>query len=296
MDHFTSANQALFDGNRGEIAALLADAPLSGRTLWLLACAADEGDERMALLARVHASAEQPYADMAYQILERERQFAEEIARIPGWQVAYYRYKPLMMRSLIALPLIVLIVWLGSMFIFPPSPTSNIVVPTVSNNTGAAQETIAPTALPTATVTPLPMSQSAIANYMPIGSLRLLNIEYPTQRAVSAGTTPADAPPGSAFVAVQYEFTCGTAQAFCDSPPQALLGLELSDSSLGIIQSGGLTLRGSTPAGRIASGSSVNSWVVFAIPENQSPRRLLIGLNTDQDDEIDATLALDLPR
>jgi len=191
----------------------------------------------------------------------------------------------------------VIIVLMGGMFMSPPAATNTAIIPTARANAGfSVPGTPAPTAVPTATVTPLPVSQSAVANYMPLGSLRLLNVEYPTERAVSAGSNAVNAPQGSAFVAIQYEFTCGTVQAFCDAPPQAFLGLELADSSLGMIPNEGLTLQGSTRAGRIASGSSVSQWIVFAIPQNQSPRRLLIGLNTDEDEEIDSTFALDLPR
>jgi hypothetical protein len=293
MNRYNRPNQALFDGNRGDIPALLEEIPQSGHTLWLLAAAADE-EERFALLARVHAAGEQPYANMAHEILKREQFFANEIARVPSWQSFLQRNKTRLIRSIIALPFIILVVWIGSMFIFPPAAQPNT-APTPTGR-AASQPTDAPTAIPTATVTALPMSQSSVANYMPVGSLRLLNIEYPTQHGVSVGSQSAQAPSGAAFVAIQYEFTCGTAQAFCDTPPQAQLALELSDASLGLIFSDGLTLQGSAPVRRIASGSSIDTWIVFAIPQNQSPRRLLIGLNTDADDEPDTIIALDLPR
>ena len=301
MQEIARANQALFDGNRGEIAEILVDSPRDARVLWLLASAADGEEERMALLARVHATQEQPYADMAREILERERYFAQEIARVPQWQAFLRRRGHALIRLAIAVPFVVLMVWIGSLFIFPATPEPVLPTSEPQNVPSSAIDTAAdptitpmPTLLPTPDFTPLPFSQSA--NYMPLGALRLLNVVFPAQWVADANNRIPELPPGSVYLALRYEFTCGTAQAFCEQPPQAQLALELTDPALETIPDSGIELWGEPSDSRIASGAAVEKWVVFAVPQNQSPRRLLIGIDSDRNNEVDTTLSLDLPR
>lgn len=304
MQVFTRANQALFDGDRGAVKELLRDQPHSGRALWLLACAADSDEERMSLLARVHATREQPYAGMASDILEREKFFAQEIARVPSWQSFMRRRGSIIVRCLIAVVFVAITLWIGSSFIYPPSPEP--ILPTLEPQNVFSSETdpanslladatvVVPTLIPTPNVTPIPFSQSA--NYMPLGALRILNVEYPAQWSITDGRDVVEAPPGTDYVALQYEFTCGTARAFCDNLPQAFLALELTDPALGLITASALQPEGVVAETRIASGSTVSLWAVFEVPQTQAPRRLIIAVDTNQDEEADTSLSLDLPR
>lgn len=297
MHVFSRANRALFEGNREEVRTLLQNEAHSGRALWLLASAAETEDERMLLLARVHATHEQPYADMALDILERERYFAREIARVPAWQSFLQRRRQFLMRSVIAIVFVVLICWIGSLFIFPAPPVAENLSSSDSGSQNIAPDSAAPlpaTAVPTPNVTLLPYGQSA--NYMPLGALRLLNVEFPAQLAVTDGTSAVTPVPGSVYLALRYEFTCGTAQAFCERLPEAQLFLELADSSLGLIPASELQVQGTGTSERIASGSSVQQWIVFEVPQSQSPRQLVIAVDSDQDNEADTRLTLDLPR
>src|SRR4051794_34997298 len=87
MSDYKRANEALFSGDRSEILAAVEGMPESNHKLWLLACASDDEKERQLLLQQVAQSREQPYASLAREILEREAAFANEIARIPRWQM-----------------------------------------------------------------------------------------------------------------------------------------------------------------------------------------------------------------
>ena len=107
-DNFIRANRALFEGDRGKIAELLEDIPLSGRKLWLLASASNDETERISLLQGVVAEGEAPYAEMARDILERERFFAEEIARSPRWQERLKRNGPRIIRVVLAVVTIII--------------------------------------------------------------------------------------------------------------------------------------------------------------------------------------------
>ena len=79
------ATLALYEGNRAAVVELLRDRATSGQELWLLACAVEDNDERLQLLKRVHAIGQQPYADMAGDILRREARFAAALAQGPAW-------------------------------------------------------------------------------------------------------------------------------------------------------------------------------------------------------------------
>lgn len=79
------ATRALFEGNRGQVERLLRDRARTPYEWWLLACAVEDEAERAALLLRVHQSGEQPYADLAWAILQREARFARRLARGARW-------------------------------------------------------------------------------------------------------------------------------------------------------------------------------------------------------------------
>jgi hypothetical protein len=291
-DNFIRANRALFEGDRGKIAEFLQDVPLSGRKLWLLAAASDDEAERTSLLQGVVAEGEAPYADMARDILEREHYFAQEIAKPPRWQERIMRNRQRIIQVALAVVAIIVIVLVGRNFIFPSDSGS---AGTVGNTTPIAGSTDTPTPTSTATVTAIPANPINGVSYMPLGSLRIINAEFPTSRAIGAGSTLVTPPPGSAFIAIQYEFTCGTVAAFCSNPPQGQLGLQLADTSLGIIPDSGLTLAGESRPGQISSGGTIQSWIVFPVPTNQAPRKLAIGISTQNDNQIDKTLFIELP-
>lgn len=292
-DKFDKANRALFEGNRGEIAKTLEGLPPSGRKLWLLAAAADDENERAKLLQKVVMAGEQPYADMARGILEREEQFAKEMKRVPKWQAWIQRHH----RTIIFLSTVVCAVALGLLILGPrlfPPPAPQVAEGPGAEGTPGAQPT--PTPRPTATVTPFPPELRSQVEYLPIGSLQVLNVEFPTERAVSGGSGPAEPPRGAVFIAIQYEFTCGSARAFCENPPEAALKLQLADTRIAPIPDSGYTLSGSPPIGSVASGISGTAWVVFPVPENQSPTQLILELDMDGDGQVDSTRSAPLQR
>jgi hypothetical protein len=291
MDEFTKANRALFDGNRGEIPTLVKDLPESGRKLWLLASAEDNEQERKKLLEQVMTRGEQPYADMARGILEREQMFAKQMKRVPRWQEWLQRNSRTI--SLISTAVFVILVVLALLWprMFPPPPQAA----GGPGSTRAAGESTA-TPPPTPTVTPYPGELRTSASYAPVGSLTILNVEFPTKRPVTSGTGIIEPPAGAVFLAIQYEFTCGTAHAFCNNPPEAGLGLELADTRLGLIPNTGLALSGSAPLPPMASGISAATWVVFPVPQNQTPLQLVVLMDTDGDNQADQTLKVPLPR
>lgn len=282
-DPFTRANQALYDGNRGDVAPLIEPLPETGRALWLLAAAAEDSDARLSLLAQVDATREQPYADMAREILERERWYAEELNRTPGWQVRLQRIARRLLRVVIAVPLLLVVLWLGSRFIFPES-TAPQPAGTVNTVSGA---TAVPTAIPTPVLTALP--NPATANYMPTGVLRILNATFPAQ---VAGLTPA--PTGFVHLLMQYEFTCGSASATCTDVPEGQLAVELADPNAAPVTEAALPWN--REAASVEAGGSVRRWALFVVPASQTPRRLhIIAAATGTNDPV--TLAtVEIPR
>jgi uncharacterized protein HemY len=79
------ATRALFEGNYAQVERLLRERAQTPYEWWLLACAVEDEAERTALLRRVHASGEQPYADLAWTILRRETHFAAQLAHGAWW-------------------------------------------------------------------------------------------------------------------------------------------------------------------------------------------------------------------
>lgn len=104
--HIEQANRALFEGDRARVIELLGGRAETGQELWLLASALEDDDERLQALRRVYAIGEQPYADLAYQIIRREAEFAEALRRGPVWQVWLLGHREAIMR--ISLAVIVL--------------------------------------------------------------------------------------------------------------------------------------------------------------------------------------------
>jgi hypothetical protein len=78
--YLEQANRALFEGDRQKVFDLLHQRAATGAELWLLAAAVQDEDERLGLLRRVWATGEQPYADLAEDILRREAEFARLLA------------------------------------------------------------------------------------------------------------------------------------------------------------------------------------------------------------------------
>jgi DNA-binding PucR family transcriptional regulator len=100
--HIEQANRALFEGNRRAVIDLLRDRAKTGQELWLLASALDDDDERLHLLRRVYAVGEQPYADLAEEMLRREAEFAEMLRRGPAWQQWLLRRREAIIRISLA--------------------------------------------------------------------------------------------------------------------------------------------------------------------------------------------------
>jgi hypothetical protein len=111
--HVEQATRALFEGNRTEVLRLLRGQARTGQEHWLVACALEDGEERLKALRRVEAIGHQPYASLARDILLREAQSALEIRKPPKWQT-WIRER---LDYIIAV-LIVLMVIIGLMLIF----------------------------------------------------------------------------------------------------------------------------------------------------------------------------------
>ncbi|PJF36111.1 MAG: hypothetical protein CUN49_07105 [Candidatus Thermofonsia Clade 1 bacterium] len=79
------ATRALFEGDRSQVERLLRERAQTPYEWWLLACAVEDEREREALLRRVHERGELPYADLAWQILQREAYFAAQLAQGAWW-------------------------------------------------------------------------------------------------------------------------------------------------------------------------------------------------------------------
>lgn len=115
--HLEKANRALFEGHRNEVVALLKDRAASGAEVWLLAAALDDDEERLALLRRVVAIGDAPYAALAADILRRETALSEELRRGPFWQHWLLDHRAALIRiSLAVLVISATLIILGLLF------------------------------------------------------------------------------------------------------------------------------------------------------------------------------------
>lgn len=298
------ANRALFEGDRSAVTRLLDVHTSDAQELWLLAAAAEndkesyreflqrtvvgagsrkaaENDEGSywTLLQRVVRTGQPPYANMAQDILTCEQDYAAELEKAPAWQTRLLAQKNNLIRLIITLMVISATILIIN-FMFPPSQplAEEFLIATATAElataqAGATQTVIALT--PTATPTVTPLAVSARMEFWPVGALRILNIEYATERAVSLrGNQPVEPPAGSSFLAIRYEFTCGTEQPFCDDPPMLPVFLQTDNGEQ--IPHEGYNLLGVPPIGSVTQNSTGIGWLVFRVPDSLRPISIMI--------------------
>ena len=114
------------------------------------------------------------------------------------------------------------------------------------------------------------------------GTLSILDVEDPTQRPVTFGSTqndqyiPAAPASGARFLAVQVSFQC--TQAICEQAPHADLTLNLQNGTSVSYQSSRpfLVEQPLSKIPRISQGEYTKIWFVFDVPKNISPVSLSV--------------------
>lgn len=280
------ARRALLEGNRAEVECLLGDyAVLSHVEVhWLLAAAVEDQAVRETHLLKVIDLGISPYAQRAKNILDREHKLKDEMNRAPAWQRLFIQYRSLII-GFIGLGVVLIGIWIvTNRNNATISEQNTIQMTTQAINYFAAETATHQPPTPTATATFFPPELTTPVSYPPFGSLRILTIEYPAIRTVidSRNSLPELPPINSQYIAVLYEFTCGYSEmAFCTEPPEASVSLILGNGQR-VPQT---TLVIEDPAiptpGILPTGSITRRWLVFPVPNGQSPAGLLISANTD---------------
>ncbi len=291
------AARELFAGNRSEVVRLLQNRASSAQELWLLAASVEDDDMRFKLLKQVNRSGELPYATLASEILAREAEFDAQMNEAPGWQQWFLTHRNNLMRLIITIVIAAGTVIVGTLLVIPQPLTSAVVALTLAPTQtqaalNATRTMLALTPTVTPTVAPLPVSQQATADYLPVGRLTILYVESnaQTNRKVvhsSNRAIPVAPSAGAAFVAIQYQFVCGTALGTCRKPPQAKLSLKIDnpdtivpyeDLTLMDIPAPGLGATATGPAQLegVSPGGTTTGWLVFQVSANAVPRAIRI--------------------
>lgn len=271
--HLEQANHDLFEGNRSAVETALrqriARQPATAEDLWLLANATEDETERLELLQRVRKAGKQPYARLAADILDREDQFAREMERGPGWQMWFVRNLGLLRTIIItgvilAGALTLLLAW------------QNQTQTTINQQTAAATQTaVMQQGLLAATQTAVAVSDGDMS---PFGRIEVIEWATAAQQPVTqADGKPVALPPNSTFLAIRYRFTCGSRDAFCAAvpAPDDQIFLRLSGAANPLPYTG-LIVSGQGPVEPLAANSSTTAWLVFPVPNGQSPVELII--------------------
>lgn len=294
-EYLEKANQALLEGDRDKVLLLLQGKPADSEIIWLRAHAAKTDEERLALLRQVADGDDPEYARLAALILAREQKFEFDLnqpADYKFWKKDTFQAKVEALKAQRG--------WIVGGFIFIVFLTVFLII-NLSIQSQRAQTNLAvsltqtavalftPTTwvpTPTPTVTALPPSKQKSAAY-PAGSLKVIRVEFPTNRPVSFGQVSGDglaaATPavGARFAALQVEFTCQ--KALCSNPPEAKFNLQLSDGQIITYENANQPVLVEQPVmPRIASGQTISGWLVFEIPAKAVPSTLLI-VSGDQD-------------
>lgn len=265
-----AAHQAMLEGSRDEVLRLLEQSPATNEVLWLRAHASTTQESREQLLQDVSGKHDDIFNPLAEQILDREADFARQLAeppdykfwKQPTWDGKLRKMKPFRL-------------WLAGGILLLLFTLIGISYNTKSQTQEA--ETIASIK---ATQTAVAFSNQIIATYG-AGRLQVLQIDYPTNRPVTFGETNNDAfvpvvpASGASFAAVKLQFFCMV--ALCANPPEAELQLLMTDGHV-INYEGGARpfLIDQAPMQRIAQGETTESWFVFEVPNNIQPDAILV--------------------
>lgn len=286
--HIEQALHALYKGDRSEVERLLRRSARTGQELWLLASAVEDDEQRFDYLERVVHSRQQPYADMAAAILARERDFAEEMERAPGWQLWLLKHRSRLIAFMITVAVIALtalvILWI---FTPPGDDPDTIRQREAASATQAAfqatADILALTPAPTPSITPLPVAAQRNVSYPPHGMLRIINYEYPSTLPIGRNGRLEPENGQFSYAAIQFEFTCGAGyenRAFCDNPPQ-VRDIRMVYNNGNEEPFGGHTVIGTQFPNNVPVGVSARGWLAFPVPNGWRPVELILVVSGD---------------
>lgn len=274
------ANIALFNGARTETRRLLDeyrseadDAKPTPMILWLDAQAQDTRDAR---IERLHDLLEETgensrYARYARAYIEDERKYSNK--PLPG------------SRGSNGLSILGVSLWKAALFTLIGGALAFVLVSAF--NPGAGQSGVTPefaTAIatpgsPDVNASPPPDQSTPVAPELfqaqyNRGILQITAVEINSTRAADTQEQVLLTPiTGARFYALKLIFECR--QGICANPPEARLALELDDGT-NIPAMDDVGIMGENLFQRVAEGRSTNGWVVFEIPLDSTPSRLVI--------------------
>ncbi|HLU09319.1 MAG TPA: hypothetical protein VK003_06605 [Oceanobacillus sp.] len=276
------ANIALFNGARTETRRLLEeyrkeaeDSKPTPMMLWLEAQAQETREARIERLHRLleETGENNRYARYARAYIEDERKYSNK--PLPG------------SRGGNGLSILGVSAWKAALFTVLGGALAFILFSVFNPGTGTVQNvTPSPSAATPGAIlgdlaTPLnlpnlstPVAPELFQAQYARGVLQITSVENNSQRAADIRERVVLTPiTGARFYALKLIFECR--QGICANPPQARLLLELDDgSNIPAMDNVGIT--GENLFQPVAEGRSTNGWVVFEIPIDSTPRRLVI--------------------
>jgi hypothetical protein len=300
------ANIALYNGARSETRRLLEEyrAEANGEkptpmVLWLDAQAQDEHADRV---ARLHTLIEETgennyYARQAQEYIETESQYSEK--PLPGARAS----RRAVSVGGVALWKAGLFVVVGALVgivlfsVFNPGNAAN--TPAIEGTQTAGSITPGDVTLGAVAETPLnlpdqstPVAPELFQAQYPQGILQITAIEDNSQRAADIRQRVIVSPiTGARFYALKLIFECRA--GICSDPPQAQLSVELDDG-VNIPVMDNIGINGERLFQPVAQGRSTTGWVVFEIPEANTPLRLVITPPTTTASETPEPVFVDL--
>lgn len=276
------ANIALFNGARTETRRLLdeyrteaEDAKPTPMIMWLDAQAQDTRDAR---IERLHTLLEESgennrYAHYARTYIDDERKYTNK--PLPG------------SRGGTGFSILGVSAWKAALFFIVGGAMAFIAFSAFNPSAGVVQNVTpvpgaaTPGAILGDLATPLnlpnlstPVAPELFQAQYDRGVLQITSVENNSQRAADIRELVVLNPiTGARFYALKLIFECR--QGICANPPQARLALELDDgANIPAMENVGIT--GENLFQPVAEGRSTNGWVVFEIPLDSTPRRLVI--------------------
>ena len=263
------ANEALLEGDREGVLKFLEHESPHPEVLWLRANAVLDDEERIALLTEL-ANDYSNYTDLAGEYLDRELEFQRQLDEDP----AHYFWKKPTWKKILA----------QKYWIFGLILSLIMGVSLINFESQRKEEFQQEIAQVEATQTEEARFAGKNVVEYAAGTLSIINVEDPTQRTVTLGSTqndqyiPAAPASGTRFLAVQVSFQCSL--ALCEKPPQVNnIQLELINGKNVSYQSSSQPFLVEFPPKdipRISQGEYAKIWFVFEVPRSTSPESLCI--------------------
>lgn len=291
-DRSQQASRALVEGDRTKMEDILQNKERTGGRLtvqdyWMLGTSLEDEEKRREHLKFVQQSGQQPYAQMATDILKREKEFEDELNERGPIEKFVHRWRPVVLRIIIAGIIFAGVLVFALWFFSPPQAELDAIAIATAEQIAIAETQAVLALTPTVTPVPtnLPGNRQGSVDYTPVGAFQVLSWDANTQLTIGRNNNVAQPPQGAKFVAIKYAFTCKPGlnnQGICNNPPEVEQIRLLLNNSNRVTYDGHYVIGGEV-AGSAAVGQVVEGWLAFPIPQNTTPTVLELDVRMSMD-------------